>query len=89
MSIWQVAAIGLGFIKDAVQHDCELYGLVRANNPNEAFSKVCNLAMQDHPELQQATGPFPRAVINADEIEEVPETQLVGPGQVELYWIKK
>lgn len=89
MSVWQVAAVGWGFMKDGVQHDCELSGLVRANNPDEAFSKVCNIAIQDHPELLQATGPFPRPVINADEIQEVPETQLVGADQVELYWIRK
>jgi hypothetical protein len=89
MSAWQVAAAGWGFMKDGVRQDCELSGLVRANNPDEAFSKVCNIALQDHPELLQATGPFPRPVINADEIQEVPDSQLAGADQVELYWIKK
>jgi hypothetical protein len=45
--------------------------------------------MQDHRELQQATGPFPRPVINADEIQEVPETLLIVADQVEVFWIKK
>ncbi|MFP5392048.1 MAG: hypothetical protein ACLGI6_10990 [Gammaproteobacteria bacterium] len=89
MSMWQVAAVGWGFMKDGGQQDCELSGLVRANNPDEAFSKVCSIAMQDYPELQQATGPFPRPVVNADEIQEVFETQLVGVDHVELFWIKK
>ena len=89
MGTWQVAAVGWDFMKDGVQHDCELAGLVRANNPGEAFSKVCSIAMQDHPELQQATGPFPRPGINADEIQEVCETQLIGADQVEVFWIKK
>lgn len=86
MSVWQVTAVGWGFMKDGVQQDCELLGFVRANNPDEAFSKVCNIAIQNHPELLQATGTFPRPVINADEIQEVPETQFSGPDQVELYW---
>ena len=89
MGTWQVAAVGWDFMKDGVQHDCELSGLVRANNPGEAFSKVCSIAIQDHPEPQQATGPFPRLVINADEIQEVCETQLIGADQVEVFWIKK
>jgi hypothetical protein len=89
MGVWQVAAVGWGFVKDGVQHDCELSGLVHANDPDEAFSKVCSLAMEEHPELLQATGPFPRPVINADEIEEVPEAWLVGADQVELHWIEK
>lgn len=89
MSMWQVAAVGWGFMKDGVEHDCELSGLVRAKNPGEAFSKVCNIATKDHPELLQAAGPFPRPVINPDEIQEVPKTRLVGADQVELYWIRK
>lgn len=89
MSLWQVAAVGWGFMKDGLQHDCELSGLVRANNPDEAFSKVCSIATQYSPEFQQATGPFPRPVINADEIQEVSETEHIGADQVELYWIKK
>ena len=45
--------------------------------------------MEELPELLQATGPFPRPVINADMIEEVPEAWLVGADQVELHWIEK
>jgi hypothetical protein len=89
MGVWQVAAVGWGFVKDGVQHYCELSGLVHANDPDEAFSKVCSLAMEEHRELLQATGPFPRPVINADEIEEVPEAWFVGADQVELHWIEK
>lgn len=89
MGTWQVTAIGWGFMKDGVEHDCELSGLVRAEDSNDAFSKVCSLAMRDHPELLQAAGPFPRPVINAEEIQAVPNTRLIGADQIELHWIKK
>lgn len=51
MIVWRVVAVGCGFKKDGVQHDCELSGLVRANNINDAFSRTCTIAMQNHPEL--------------------------------------
>ncbi len=89
MSVWQVAAVGRDFSKDGVAHDCELFGLVRADDPADAFSKACNIAIQAHPQLLEAAGPFPRPVINPDEIYEVPETQLVGADEVELHWIAK
>lgn len=89
MGTWQVTAVGWDFMKDGVQHDCELFGIVRANNPDEAFFKVCSIAMQDHRELQQAMEQFPRPVINADEIQEVPETLFIVADQVEVFWIKK
>ena len=56
MIVWRVVAIGCGFKKDGVQHDCELSGLVRADNINDAFSRTCNIAMQNHPELLQSSG---------------------------------
>ena len=89
MIVWRVVAVGCGFKKDGVQHDCELSGLVRADNINDAFSKTCNIAMQNHPELLQSSGSFPRPTINAEEIQEVPEALLVGADRVELHWIKK
>jgi len=89
MSMWQVAAVGLGFIKDGVEQSCELSGLVRAKDSNDAFSKVCSLASRDHPELLQAAGPFPCPVINVEETQEVLETRLIKADQIELHWIKK
>ena len=89
MIVWRVVAVGCGFKKDGVQHDCELSGLVRANNINDAFSRTCTIAMQNHPELLQSSSSFPRPTINAEEIQEVPEALLVGADRVELHWIEK
>ena len=89
MGTWQVLAVGRGFMKDSVEHDYELSGLVRAKDPADAFSTACGMAMRDHPELLQAAGQFPRPVINAEEIQEVPATRLIGADQIELHWIKK
>lgn len=88
MCAWQVAASGLGFLKDGVQRDCELFGIVSADDVNDAFSKVCRIATQYHPELLQAAGRFPRPVINANEIEELAETHF-SEDRVELHWIEK
>lgn len=89
MRVWQVDAVGEGFMKDGVRQDCQLSGLVRANDSNDAFSKVCSIAMQDHAELRQATGPFPRPVINPEEIQEVYEVPLIHVNQVEVFWIER
>lgn len=89
MRVWQVSAMGSGFIRNGIEHDCELTGFVRADAPDEMFSKAFNIAMTLHPELIQATGPFPRPVINIEEIEEIFEEEGIDVDKVELYWVKE
>lgn len=87
MRVWQVLSIGAGFIRDSIEQGCEIAGFVRADSPDDAFSKACKIAMKLHPELLQATGPFPRPVINAEEIEEIFQAEGMGIEKVEVYWV--
>jgi hypothetical protein len=89
MAVWQVSAVGWAFIKGGVEQDCEISGFVRADDPDDAFSRVCAIARTLHPELLQAGGPFPRPVINAEEVQEVPETEGRDIDKVEVYWVEK
>ena len=85
MKLWQVMVKGEGFVRSGVTASFDLTAFVEAESPDDAFAKACDPARQAHPELAQATGPFPRAVIDADEIQEA-----AGPyersGEVELEW---
>lgn len=89
MRVWQVLALGTGFIRDGIEQGCEIAGFVRADSPDDAFSKACNIAMKVHPELLQATGRFPRPVINAEEIEELFQVDGMDIEKVEVYWVKE
>ena len=89
MGIWQVSAVGWGFSKSGTEQDCEIAGLVRADDPDDAFSKACEIAKVLAPELLQPAGPFPRPVINAEEIQEVPDPEGLGIDKVEVYWTEK
>ncbi|MBP1203562.1 hypothetical protein JOD97_001576 [Duganella sp. 1411] len=86
MRVWQVSAVGWGFMKIGKRQDCEIAGFVRADDPDDAFSRACAIARVLAPELLQAVGPFPRPVINVEEIQEVPETEGLDIDKVEVYW---
>ncbi|HEY4081746.1 MAG TPA: hypothetical protein VGM81_13725 [Burkholderiaceae bacterium] len=87
MKLWQVLIIGEGFRLADETRRFELTGIVEAVGANDAFSKACELAMRVHPELAQATGPFPRPVINADEIQEIQRRDDIEVDTVELEWV--
>jgi hypothetical protein len=89
MRVWQVSAVGWGFMKTGNEQDCEIVGFVRAADPDDAFSKACAIATVLAPELLQAAGTFPRPVINAEEIQEVPEMEGLDIDKVEVYWTEK
>lgn len=89
ISVWQVLGVGFGFVRNNIEQHCELAGFVSANDPDEAFSKACHIAMKDNQELLQATGAFPRAVINAEEIQELSEVEGIEVDKVEVYWSKQ
>ena len=84
---WRVLIIGEGFRIGDVTRNFELTGIVEATNTNDAFSKACELARRMHPELAQATGPFPRPVIHADEIQELHSPDGVQVDAVDLEWL--
>ncbi len=58
MGTWQVTAIGWGFMKDGVEHDCELSGLVRAEDSNDAFPKSAVLRCEIIPNFYRPQGHF-------------------------------
>nr|WP_315212597.1 hypothetical protein [uncultured Duganella sp.] len=89
MSVWQVSAVGWGFAKSGKEPHCEIAGFVCADDHDETFSKACAIAKVIAPELLQAVGPFPRPVINAEQIQEVPETEGLEISKVEVYWTGK
>jgi hypothetical protein len=89
MGVWQVSAVGWGFMKGGTKQDCEITGLVRADDPDDAFSRACAIAKILDPELLQAVGPFPRPVINAEEIQELPCTEGVDIDKVQVCWVEK
>lgn len=78
-----------GDTKSGREQGCEIAGFVRANDPDDAFSKTCTLAKVLAPEILQAAGPFPRPVTNAEEIQEVPDTEGLDIDKVEVYWTEK
>ena len=88
MKVWQVYGEGQGFVIDGIEMAFELSGLVQAEDANAAFSRACELAVRDHPELAQAAGPFPRPAINPLEIQEVGEASAVEVGKVQLDWLQ-
>jgi hypothetical protein len=87
MKIWQVLGRGEGFIRGGKTLGFELSGFVSADGPNEAFEKAISLAEREWPEISQAeTQAIPRAVINADEVEDVTGRLTVEVDRVELSW---
>jgi hypothetical protein len=87
VKIWTVLAFGEGFLRGGSSAGFELYGVVAATDSNMACSKVISLARQRWPEIDQAYGPLgPGAVINVDEVNEVPPTAVVEVDVVEVHW---
>jgi hypothetical protein len=87
MKIWQVLGRGEGFIRGGKTLGFELSGFVSADGPNEAFEKAISLAEREWPEISQAeTQAIPRAVINADEVQDVTGRLTVEVDRVELSW---
>ena len=88
MKVWQVYGEGEGFVIDGIEMAVELSGFVEAPDAHAAFGRVCELAAKDYPALGQAAGPYPRAVINPQEIQEVAEGLAVEVGKVQIDWVK-
>lgn len=89
MKVWQVNGEGEGFVIDGMERAFELSGFVEAEDANAAFSRACELASRDHPALAQAADPFPRPVINAQEIIEVGAGLPVEVGKVQVDWLER
>lgn len=89
MGVWKVSAVGWSFMKSGKERDCEIAGFVRADDPGDAFSRACSIASIFAPELLQAAGPFPRPVINAEEIQELASSEGIDIDKVEVYWVEK
>ena len=89
MKIWQVLLLGEGFQVEGAKSNCEITGFVEAESVEAAIEKACAIATRAHPELAQVAGPFPRPVVNADEVEELGATfpYSVDVDQVELHWV--
>jgi hypothetical protein len=84
---WQVQLWGIGFIRNSIESEFELGGIVAAPDVHEAFNIAVSLAKREHPELSQADHPpGPGAVINADEIQEFPDNLEFEVGVVEVFW---
>ena len=84
MKAWSVLIFGEGFIRGEQSCDFELAGVVHAADPTAAFHRAVAKAEALHPELSQVALPRPGAVINADEINELPNLNLAE--EVELFW---
>lgn len=84
MKTWQVLLIGEGC-------SCEISGFVNAESMAAAVEKVEAIARQRHPELGQASGSFPRPVINADEVTELSREfpYPIAVDEIELHWTGK
>jgi hypothetical protein len=54
MKIWQVTIIGEGFLRQNTKMGFELGGFILAADPQSAFDKAIDLAVQDYPEIRQA-----------------------------------
>ena len=87
MNIWQVLARGEGFHRNGSAMRFELSGFVSATDPNAAFAKAVHIAKQDFVEIGQAEQPgFPRAVINAEEVQECPGMPVHQLDKIEILW---
>lgn len=86
MKVWQIYGEGEGFVIDGTPMAFELSGFVEADDPGAAFAQACELAREEHPELAQAAGPFPRPVINPMEIHEIGEDLAVEVGKIRVDW---
>jgi len=65
----------------------ELSGFVSAPDPNAAFVKAVHIAKKDFVEIGQAEQPgFPRAVINAEEIQEYSGTPVYELDKIKILW---
>jgi hypothetical protein len=71
MKIWQVLLVGEGFTRNGSACDCEISGFVEAAAVDAAVEEAVAIARKTYPELAQASGQFPRPVINADEVVEL------------------
>jgi hypothetical protein len=89
MKTWQVLLIGEGFFVNGAQCNCEISGFVKAGSVAAAIETVEAIARRSHSELEQATGAFPRPVINAHEVVEVEDAfpHPIDGDHVELHWV--
>jgi hypothetical protein len=90
MKTWQVLLIGQGFSVDGVARNCEISGFIDAESPADAVEKVEAIARRRYPELRQASGSFPRPVINADEVTELSRDfpYAIPVDEIELHWTR-
>ncbi|NKF21934.1 hypothetical protein [Solimonas marina] len=88
MKIWQVQLWGAGFVREGVDASFELSGIVSAATVDEAVTAAVALASNEHPEIDQAQpgGSGPRAVINAEEIQEFASAPASSINVVEVFW---
>ena len=87
MNTWQVLARGEGFRRNGSAMRFELSGFVSAPDPNAAFAKAVHIAKKDFVEIGQAEQPgFPRAVINAEEIQEYSGTPVYELDKIKILW---
>lgn len=85
MKAWSVLILGEGFLRDTRKYDFELTGVVHAADPNAAFDRAVAWARALHPELAQTALPRPGPVVNADEIHEMPSSNVAEA--LELIWL--
>jgi len=88
MKVSQVYGAGEGFVIHGKRKAVELSGFVEAEDADAAFSRACELATRDHPALAQAAGPFPRPVINPQEIQEIGAVLAHEVGKVRVAWVE-
>lgn len=89
MKTWQVLLIGEGFTVNGALCNCEISGFVNSETVERAVEKAGSIARQNHPELAQASGPFPRPVINAEDVVELSPrfTYSVAIDEIDVNWI--
>jgi hypothetical protein len=81
--VWQVIGTGEGFVRNGVRAGFDLSGFVCADDPNTAWTRAMEIARTRWPELAQADAEgFPRAVVNANEIEDASRLDL-DPAEVD------
>lgn len=86
MRTWTVLAVGGGFVHSGRPASFELYGIVQAANPNDAFTKAVELASKHWPELDPTGSSAGSKMIDIEEINEIVPDQGTEVDVVDVSW---
>lgn len=87
MKRWQIQIRGENFVRNNVKSDFELGGFISAVDPDDAILRAVCWARERFPELDQTeTMNIPRAVVNVEEIEELPSDFPCKANEMEIFW---